>query len=109
MIFDMNKTIADLEINYTFTDYYNGNEIEEKIFRFKKDNQKLFDIKIKSGEYDFLVDDTYFIINACSFNNIALFIEFINFKLWINSIKLPRKLIKFELISENTFRIHLEN
>jgi hypothetical protein len=102
------QTIADLKINYTFTDYVSDNDvISAKIERFSKDNKSLLKYKIKPQVYTFH-------INSLSFNfhvigkkvSFPEFMEWLNFELVYNNIPTPIKLDRFELIAENTFRIH---
>lgn len=106
------ETIADLDINYIFTDYrkHLHEDIIEKRKKFVKDNKSLVKLQIKPATYQFLVNNHNFLADVFIYKDIADFIEYLNWKMYITDIiKLPQKLIKFELISENTFRIHLED
>ncbi len=101
------KTIADLTINWTFVGYENDS-IYDKEERFENQNKSLLKYKIKYGEYKFLVNDDHFIIYGASvLESLKSFIEYVNYKLSY-LITLPKKLVRFELVEENTFRIHLE-
>lgn len=103
------ETIADLSFKYTFTTYENDN-LFDKERRFKKQNKSLLKYKIKYQDYKFLIDDSEFEVYASnSTRPIESFIEWINYKLsYLPNLILPKKLVKFELVEENTFRIHLE-
>ena len=103
------ETIADLSFKYTFTTYENDN-LFDKERRFKKQNKSLLKYKIKYQDYKFLIDDSEFEVYASnSTRPIESFIEWINYKLsYLPNLILPKKLVKFELVEKNTFRIHLE-
>ena len=103
------ETIADLSFKYTFTTYENDN-LFDKERRFKTQNKSLLKYKIKYQDYKFLIDDSEFEVYASnSTRPIESFIEWINYKLsYLPNLILPKKLVKFELVEKNTFRIHLE-
>lgn len=102
------ETIADLKINWIFAEYENDSMFAKEA-RFRTQNKSLLKYKIKRDDYTFLVNDSVFYVHASnSYSSIDSFIEEINFKLAFNSCHLPKKLTRFELVAENTFRIHLE-
>jgi hypothetical protein len=104
------KTIADLKFNWTF-DHYENENLFAKEAKFKKQNKSLLKYKIRCQNYKFLVNNLEFwVYNSGAISQIESFIEEINYKLsYIYGKKiLPKKLTKFELVEENTFRIHLE-
>jgi hypothetical protein len=102
------QTIADLKINYTFTDYESVNEgFSKKHERFRKANKSLLKYKIKQCNYIFHLNNLVFdFYNRSSLTELPDFIEWINFELVYRKIKMPLTLDRFELLSENTFRIH---
>ena len=101
-------TIADLKFNWTLTNY-ETESLSDKVAAFRKQNKSLLKYKIQYRDYKFLVDDDYFYVYSCgSLTAIESFIEYINYKLSYFTKLLPKKLVKFELVEENTFRIHLE-
>lgn len=50
----MNKTIADLDINFTFENYIST---VEYLYEFAKENRHLINLEIKPGSYIFNVKD----------------------------------------------------
>lgn len=102
------ETIVNLKINWVFSDYDENETITVKQDRFKNENKSLLKYSIKKNKYIFLVDDAI-IEFSIGRTSITSFIEWLNFELVYYKIELPRKLIKFELISDNTFRIYLES
>lgn len=101
-------TIADLSFKYTFTNY-ESESLSDKVAKFRKQNKSLLKYKIQHRDYKFLVNDDHFCVYSCgSLTAIESFIEFINYKLSYFTKLLPKKLVKFELVEKNTFRIHLE-
>ena len=101
------QTIADLSISYTFTDYESGDSITQKQQRLSKDNKDLVKYKIKGRNYTFHVNDSVFDFDN-RLTSFVEFIEWINFELVYLKIPLPLELDRFELLSENTFRIHVK-
>jgi hypothetical protein len=100
------STIADLKFNFVFTNY-KIDTIPDKEAKFRKQNKSLLNYKIQHRDYKFLVNDEHFYVCA-SLPAIDSFIEYINHKLNYSTNLLPKKLTRFELVEENTFRIHLE-
>lgn len=105
------QTIADLKINYTFTDYKSKNDgIFKKHERFRKANKSLLKYSIKQRDYTFHLGEVVFNFYNCSYlTRLPEFIEWLNFELVNREVKLPLKLDRFELLSENTFRIHVKS
>lgn len=105
------QTIADLKINWTFEPEYKG--IDTGRETFKSLNPSL-NYKIKKDLYTFLVSDYNFRIQLGNYDNNSIdsFIEQVDYEFRLNYkcdlFVLPKKLLKFELVEENTFRIHLE-
>lgn len=52
----MNKTIADLDINFTFRDYISTIEY---LYEFAKENRHLINLEIKPGVYTFTIRYDY--------------------------------------------------
>lgn len=87
--------------------------MDEGTFEFTRLNPKLTDHKIKTNRtYQFLIDETNFVFDSVQYygpeDSVSLdnFIEAISWKMRIATGKTGFKLDRFELISENTFRIH---
>lgn len=102
------QTIADLKINYTFTDYKSAKDnIFKKHERFRKANKSLLKYNLAQRDYTFHLDELVFNFYNCSaLTKLPEFIEWLNFELGHRKVQMPLKLDHFELISENTFRIH---
>jgi hypothetical protein len=104
------KTIADLKINYTFTDYESENEgIFKKHERFKKANKSILKYTVAPRTYTFHLGELVFdFYNNAYLTDLPRFIEWLNFELVDREVQMPLKLDHFELLSENTFRIHIK-
>lgn len=103
----MPKTIADLTINWIFESRkYNIYYIADVIESFMDKNPDLINYRIKKGEYLFDFRGTEFSHYSCG-QTLPDFFEDINYHLcgFLNENE-SVKLIGFELISENTFKIH---
>lgn len=108
------QTIADLKIEWIFRKF--GNMIEG-VSEFKKLNPELTNLRIKTNRnYIFLIDDKTFIFDSVQYygpeDNVSIgsFIEAVSWKMRItNSAQTNLKLDHFELVSENTFRIHTKS
>lgn len=103
------KTIADLKINWTFE----IRKMFEGTYEFTRLNPELIDYRIKTNQnYTFLIDDKSFVFDSFQYygpeDNVSIdsFVEAISWKMRIATGKTGFKLDHFELISENTFRIH---
>lgn len=107
------KTIADLNIKWTFSNYRNGETITKKKEKFKQDNCTISHYTIKIADYEFLIDDLNIKFSIADPTSIIDFIEWLNFEVSylaeISNLKLSKELIKFELVSRNVFRIHLKD
>lgn len=105
------QTIADLKINWTFKPEYKG--IDTGRETFKSLNPSL-NYKIKKDLYTFVASDCNFCVKLGEYDNNSIdsFIEQVDYEFRLNYkcdlFVLPKKLLKFELVEENTFRIHLE-
>jgi len=105
------KTIADLKIVWNF-DYDPNESVSDRQCRFERLNPDLVHLKIKCGNYVFLSNaeslqfyfEDYYGVNLDSVS-IASFIEVITWKFHFGLLK-NVKLDRFELVSENTFRVH---
>lgn len=105
------KTIADLKIIWNF-DYDPNESVSDRQCRFERLNRNLAGLKIKRSNYTFLSNneslqfnfEDYYGVNLDSVP-IASFIEAITWKFYFGLLK-NVKLDHFELVSENTFRIH---
>ncbi len=108
------ETIADLKIEWTFRKF--GNMIEG-VSEFERLNPELIDLRIKTNRnYIFLIDDRTFIFDSVQYygpeDNVSIgsFIEAVSWKMRItNSAQTNLKLDRFELVSEDTFRIHTKS
>lgn len=96
------KTIADLKFNWKF-----GTDITVES-KFQQLNPKLIDFRIKEGNYQFIIGDRKFEVDCFYSRPIRYFFQDI-VELSADFIHGPSKLVKFELIAENTFRIHVKN
>jgi len=107
------QTIADLKINWTFKPEYKGIDIGRETF--KALNPSL-NYKIKKDWYTFVVSDCNFCVKLGEYDNNSIdsFIEQVDYE-----FRQTRKnlnlgfdenliLIKFKLISNNTFEIHVK-
>lgn len=112
------KTIADLDINWTFNGIYGT--IAEIITHFNKLNLDTYHLKIKCGKYKFFVLDKEFEIELYSenYSHIGDLIYHINNKIYYY-YHIPIELVKFELILpivevngfnlvKGSFRIHVK-
>ena len=120
------KTSADLKFNWIFDLEYKT--VEETKAQFEKLNSNLVKYKIKSGKYKFICkayqSGPYRSGGNIEFNDLVIWfhvtvseplshlIDSINYRLHLNlrqsgNFK-PLKLLKFELISETEFKIHVE-
>lgn len=103
------KTIADLQINWTF-DWNIDNKILVKIQEL---NPETFNLKVVRNTYYFLIGDSKFksevFTPTCTLSDLIYHIDSQVFNLQENK-KLSRVLVldHFELIEENTFRIHVK-
>ena len=95
------KTIADLKFNWKF-----GNDFT--CAEFQQLNPKLIDFRIKEGNYQFIIGDHKFEVDCFYSRPIRYFFQDI-VELSADFIHGPSKLVKFELIAENTFKIHVKN
>lgn len=80
---------------------------------FNNSNPTLTKLKIKTNQnYHFLIDDSKFVFDSVQYFGptdnvlIGIFIEAISWKMRMTTGKTGFKLDHFELVSENTFRIH---
>ena len=107
------KTIADLEINWTFKPKYEG--IDKGREAFKILNPSL-NYKIKKDWYTFVVSGLNFCVKLGEYDNNSIdsFIEQVDCEFRQTRKELNLKfdenltLIKFKLISDNTFEIHVK-
>jgi len=110
------KTIADLSINWVFSSEYKGSI--SAIKTLTEDNPNLVDIKVKSFTYYFkYLNEFKFqitVIKDSILTSLTAFLEEVDFQFrrqrqiaYGYSIS-PLVLDHFELISENTFRIHVK-
>lgn len=107
------KTIADLEINWTFKPEYKGIDIGRETF--KSLNPSL-NYKIKKDWYTFVVSGLYFCVKLGKYDNNSIdsFIEQVDYEFRQTHKELNLKfdenvtLIKFKLVSNNTFEIHVK-
>ena len=102
------KTIADLKINWIF-DWNIESGILAKIQELNSDTNQL---KIKKATYQFLINGFVFDVKANENYNLSDLIYIIDSNVFHfqETNQLPKVLVldKFELVSENTFRIHVK-
>ena len=107
------QTIADLKINWTFKPEYKG--IDTGRETFKSLNPSL-NYKIKKDWYTFVASDCNFCVKLGEYDNNSIdsFIEQVDYEFRQTHKELNLKfeenltLIKFKLISDNTFEIHVK-
>jgi hypothetical protein len=107
------QTIADLKINWTFKPEYKG--IDTGRETFKSLNPSL-NYKIKKDLYTFVASDCNFCVKLGEYDNNSIdsFIEQVDYEFRQTHKELNLKfeenltLIKFKLISDNTFEIHVK-
>jgi hypothetical protein len=99
------KTIADLDFNWTF--YPSHLSSIETIDKFQKLNSKLSPYRIKEGTYCFVIGNNKFEVYCFYSRPIEYFFEDIVY-FSVQFIHSPLNLDYFQLIAENTFRIHFK-
>jgi hypothetical protein len=105
------KTIADLKFNWIFN--LNFKTIEELKTQFEKLNPNILRYKIKSGDYKFIYSNDHIMwFHVTSSEPLSNLIDCLNYTLYLNLRQSenakPLKLLKFELISETEFKLHVE-
>lgn len=105
------QTIADLKFNWIFDLEYKT--FDETKTQFEKLNPNLVKYKIKSGNYKLTYSDyraTWF--NVTVSEPLSHLIDHVNYVLHLNLRQnentKPLRLLKFELINENEFKLHVE-
>ena len=102
------KTIADLSINWNF-DWGIESGIQAEI---RELNPYTSQLKIKKARYKFLINEFVFDVDTNENYNVADLIYIIDSNVFHfqEANQLPKVLVldKFELVSENTFRIHVK-
>ena len=102
------KTIADLKFNWTF-DWDIDSSILTKI---RELNTEISSLKIVKNIYRFFIDDWHFAIETSNGHTLLDLIYSVDAKIF--DLQQSNKLLKvlvldhFELIKENTFRIHVK-
>ena len=107
------KTIADLKINWTFKPEYKRIDIGRETFRSLNPS---LNYKIKKDWYTFVASDCNFCVKLGEYDNNSIdsFIEQVDYEFRQTRKELNLKfeenltLIKFKLISDNTFEIHVK-
>jgi len=99
------KTIADLKFKWTFdSSLIDYRDVRDK---FDELNDSLSRYRIKSGCYTFVLNDESFKVD-CFGDTLVWFFDDIHFAI-IHDLGLSGLILDhFELISENTFRIHVK-
>jgi hypothetical protein len=100
------QTIADLKINLTF-DYWK-NIIHQLELDFLKLNPTLADYKIAKGKYQFLIKNKWLTAYSGGSQSLSNFISWLHYQICFCNFKLPLKLVRFELVSKNKFKIHVK-
>ena len=103
------KTIADLNINWTFCKGHGSIPIPESkaYFQFRKLNPSICDLRIKQNTYTIKYKTTSFTINPLINESLASFITYLNYLVW-SYVGKSFKLRKFERISDTEYIIHGE-
>lgn len=101
------KTIADLDINWTFCEGEGYIPIEEsKVFsQFRKLNPLIWNLIIKSNRYLVKYNDMEFVNYSQPGKSLAFFITYFNYVIW-KCLKTDFKLSHFERISDTEYIIH---
>lgn len=93
------KTIADLDIVWTFHESYATRE------NFSKLNPSIKELKVKPNEYTFVFNDSEFRCASYNYERLSTFFVFLNQSFWC-SFRKEIKLDKFERISDTKYIIH---
>lgn len=103
------KTIADLSINWAF-DWSIESGIQAEI---RELNPYTSQLKIKKARYKFLINEFVFDVDTNENYNLADLIYVIDSNIFyfqeMNQLPKTLALDHFELVSENTFRIHVKS
>lgn len=101
------KTIADLNINWTFYKGEGSIPIEEsKVFsQFRETNPTICDLVIKRNCYSLTYQNEEFIIYSLPDESLASFITYLNYLVW-DFCTTDFKLSHFERISDTKYIIH---
>jgi hypothetical protein len=103
-------TVADLKFNWTFDLLYKS--VEDTKSQFEKLNPKLSKYKIKPGNYKFNCFDKFLVnFHVTESEPLSHLIDCVNYTLYSRARfepTKPLKLLKFELISQSEYEIHVE-
>ena len=105
------ETIADLKFNWTFELF--SKSVERNRIQFEELNPDLLKYRIKPGDYKLQYLDRIIWFYVTSSEPLFHLIEHVDYELYLKSKESPvnfkpLKLLKFELISETEFKIHVE-
>lgn len=93
------KTIADLDINWTFHEGYATRE------NFSNLNPSIKELKVKPNNYTFIFNDSEFRCASYDYEPLSRFFVFLNQSFWC-SVRKEIKLNKFERVSDTKYIIH---
>lgn len=101
------KTIADLNINWTFCKGEGSIRIEEsEVFsQFRKLNPDICDLVIKRDCYTIKYKNEDYILHSLDKESLASFITYLNYLIWEDSSK-DVKLKKFQRVSDTEYILH---
>lgn len=93
------KTIADLKINWTFSERFNNIEL------FRQINPSICNLKLKPNAYWFWFEKQQFCCHSFGYESLATFFSFMNICVLYQFHK-SIKLNKFERISDTEYILH---
>lgn len=108
------KTIADLNINWTFDFQQSDREFDDAKSEFRKLNDDIHDLLIVKKKYKFFVSysNTSFQVDYFIGDQLTDLIVELDYKIYCLQLdeKVSKLLVldRFELIGKNTFRIHFK-
>ena len=105
-----NKSIADLQINWTFIEADLTNSIDQIKSKFKNKNPSISNLKVLYERYKFKFENYEFYVTSGFTNeddneSLCEFFEWLNYRFW-DTFQREVKLSHFERIAENEFIIH---
>ena len=93
------KTIADLKINWTFSERFNNIEL------FNQTNPSICSLKLKPDMYWFYFENKQFCCHSFGYESLAKFFSFLNICV-LYQFRKSIKLDKFERISDTEYILH---
>lgn len=100
------KTIADLDINWTFCEDNGVLPNKTKQYKlFQELNPQISKLVIRSDQYEFCFNNKTFHAGSYNSESLAEYIVYVNYCFW-SEFKKPIKLSRFERISDTEYIIH---